>query len=189
MADLMRRRIQIRLIILLEHASRANIVRGGFQTLSIIPQSHGGRVNRAIFIDDEGGAQPRRHLSVADSRPGRVAIFPVFHDPKISSRSHGKIEKLTPLLAGGYPNAVDAHRSFGSYLLDFLYTTRHGDSAPCFDSDEYSLEEFITSIYARVSNSYPGRSTGRIEPTDVYPSSLSRIPTGLNSFLRLSPTM
>lgn len=56
------------------------------------------------------GAQPGR---LSWSRPGRVAIFLspllfppphpapcVFRDPKISSRSHGKIEKLTPLLAG-----------------------------------------------------------------------------------------
>jgi len=84
-----------------EHDSRANIVRGGFQTLSIIPQRHGGRVNRAIFIDE-----PRRRVRnpfalppFADSRPGKVAIFSVFHDSKISSRSHGEIEKLIPLLA------------------------------------------------------------------------------------------
>lgn len=164
----------------------ANIVRGGFQTLSIIPQRHGGRVNRAIFIDEP---RPRRCATPSPCLPCRFSALegwqssPVFHDPKISSRSHGEIEKLTPLFARGIPRRR-RRASLLRLILDFLYTTRHGDSAPCLDSDEYSLEEFITSIYARVSNSYPGRSTDTVEPIDVYPSPFPRILAGVNSFER-----
>lgn len=103
-------------------ASRANIVRAGFQTLSIIPQRHGGRVNRAVFIDE-----PRWGARNPPSQPILSRRFlegwqssPFFHDPKISSRSHGKIEKLTPLLAGVFERllariAPSAHTRFPLY--------------------------------------------------------------------------
>lgn len=55
---------------------------GGFQTLSIIPPRHGGRVNRAIFIDElaEGCALLRLLLSASCRKGGNLPRLPRSED-------------------------------------------------------------------------------------------------------------
>lgn len=96
----------------------------------------------------------------------------VFHDPKISSRSHDEIGKLTRLFGRGASFNTIGALAPPTHTRFPLYDALRG----CRDSDEYSLEGFITSIYVRVSNSYPERSIDTIEPTNVYPTPFPRIP-------------
>jgi len=141
------------------------------QTLSIIPQRHGGRVNRAIFIDE-----PRRGVRAPRTLPPpllpvrRVAIFLVFSKDFLSisrrdRKAHPTVRQRS-FFQHHWRIAPPTHTRFPLY----------GALRRCRDSDEYSLKGFITSIYVRVSNSYPRRSTGTIEPTNVYPTTVSRIP-------------
>lgn len=138
------RYIQIRLIIPLEsqeNAPGANIVR---RILDVIHYS--AEIWRSSKSRDFHRARRRgaRHNPPAASHRfhiGRVAIFPLLHDPKISSRSHGKIEKLALLFAEELPPTPSkgASCSFDSSSISFIRR--------CHDSNEYSLEGFITSIY------------------------------------------
>lgn len=196
MTDSMRRRIQIRLIIPLEPWARLESEYCEGRIPDVIHYSveawRSGKSRDFHRRTPTRGAQPlvaclsRQFLSW---KGGNLPRLPRSEDFLSISRQD---RKAHPAARGGYLPQYRRRASLLRLILDFLYTTRHGgDSTPCLDSDEYSLEEFITSIYARVSNSYPGRSPGTIEPTDVYPSPLPRILAGSSSFLRkrLSPAV
>lgn len=143
--DSMCRYIQIRLIIPLEsrkHAPGANIVR---RIPDVIHYSaeiwRSGKSRDFHRRARRRGAQHTPPSATHRFHVGRVAIFPLLHDPKISSRSHGEIEKLTLLFAEKLPPtpSKDASCSPDSYSISSIRR--------CHDSDEYSLEGFITSIY------------------------------------------
>lgn len=137
--------IQIHLIIPLESQSapRERILWGGFQTLSFIPRRYGGRVNRAIFIDE-----PDERVRTLLPPPLTNSMSEGWQSSPYStilqdflSRSHGEIEKLALLFAEEPPPtpSKNVSYSFDSYSISFIRR--------CHDSDEYSLEGFITSIY------------------------------------------
>lgn len=124
----------------------------------------------------------------------------VSHDPKISSRSHGEIEKLAPPTREGAPAAARRRRAVPSTHTRFpLY------DAPRFrretsgtereivrertNANEYSLGGFITFICARVSNLYPGRSVGTIEPTLYRRLFRDRNRSGRTSLLKVAVTL
>ena len=152
-----------------------------------------GEVNRASFIDDvetcEGwGAKDSFPSFVALTVPSSslpvetVAIFLVFDDLKISSRSHGKIEMPHVSLLLGRTGNVSGHpsSSFPLYFFYFalclsthprfpLYASTADASIPKEERAQRldlrmnipSAGEFITFIYTRVSDSYPSTTPDR----------------------------
>lgn len=108
-----------------------------------------------------------------------VAIFLVFDDPKISSRSHGEIEIPRLPLSTAMANVSELRRfhftssilpSAFRLILDFLCMPvrpmlrfRKRKEPPRLDlrMNIPSAGEFITFIYVRVSNSYPSTTLDR----------------------------
>lgn len=132
------------------------------------------------------------------------AIFLVFDDPKISSRSHGKIE-ISPLFPSPRHGKRFREPSFPLYLFYFaLCLSTHprfplypGTSIPSipFERGGKKLDlrmnipsagEFITFIYPRVSNSYPC-SSGRTDSPSNPPFSEFNLPDNETSRASSSP--
>lgn len=132
------------------------------------------------------------------------AIFLVFDDPKISSRSHGKIE-ISPLFPSLRHGKRFREPSFPLYLFYFaLCLSTHprfplypGTSIPSipFERGGKKLDlrmnipsagEFITFIYPRVSNSYPC-SSGRTDSPSNPPFSEFNLPDNETSRASSSP--
>lgn len=104
----------------------------------------------------------------------RVAIFPLLHDsPRFPLKITRRDRKARPAVRRGTStDTIEGRILLLRLILDFLYT-----AMPWFRWIFLGRIHNV-HLYARVSNSYPDRFAGTIEPMNVYPMTLPRILTG-----------